>query len=242
MQSISFHCNVSSNEAADSLAKEGATKEQVDRSASYPEMETILNAKQHSKWRYQRPWYNKADPYYVLTRQKQMTVFRTGHKRLNYHLYCKLCIGHAEQCPCGTGSQTTERLLQSCPSYSKRDIWPDHTPVAHKLYGSLGDLQCTATFVEEIEAFIRRRRRRRRRRRWRRRRRRRRRRRTTTTTTKNKNKNKNKVADKMACSSTVGRKGRHATRKLNLHAPKTDNGTSTRLCPAETQQGVNWTS
>ena len=126
------------------LAKEGTTKEQVDRSTSYPEVKTILKAKQHRKWRHEHPRYNKADPHYLLTRREQVTMFRlrTGHNRLNYHLYSKLCISHTEQCPCGTGSQTTEHLLQSCPIYEpfRKGIWPDYIPVAHKFYGSLGDL------------------------------------------------------------------------------------------------------
>ena len=146
-------------------------KERVDRSTSYPEVKTILKAKQHSKWRHKHPRYNKADPYYLLTRREQVTVFRlrTGHNRLNYHLYSKLRIGHTEQCPCGTGSQTTEHLLQSCPTYEppksmalgpysleplRKGIWPDHTPVARKLYGSLRDLRCTATFIEETGVSI----------------------------------------------------------------------------------------
>ena len=110
LQWIPSHCNVSGNEAAESLAKEGTTKEQVDRSTSYPEVKTILKAKQHSKWRHKHPWCNKADPYYLLTRREQMTVLRLriGHNRLNYHLYSKLRIGYTEQCPCGTSSQTTE--------------------------------------------------------------------------------------------------------------------------------------
>ena len=63
------------------------TKEQVDRS-SYPEVQTILKAKQHSKCRLEHPRYNKADSYYLLTRREQVTVlrFRTCHYRLNYHL------------------------------------------------------------------------------------------------------------------------------------------------------------
>ena len=43
---ILAHYNVPGNEAADTLAKESTTKEQVDRSTSYPEVKTILKAKQ----------------------------------------------------------------------------------------------------------------------------------------------------------------------------------------------------
>ena len=47
LQWIPSHCSVPGNEAAASLAKEGTTKEQADRSTSYAEMKTILKAKQH---------------------------------------------------------------------------------------------------------------------------------------------------------------------------------------------------
>ena len=39
-------------------------------------MKTMLKAKQHRKWRHKHPRYNKVDPYYLLTRQEQATVFR----------------------------------------------------------------------------------------------------------------------------------------------------------------------
>ena len=127
-------------------------------SESYTEVKTILKAKQHRKRRLEHPWYNKTDPYYLLTRWEQDSVQDQDrpHNSLNHHLYSSLRIGHTEQCPCGTGSQTTEHLLQCCPIYEllRKGVWPDHTPVACKLYGSLGDLRCTATFIEETGVSI----------------------------------------------------------------------------------------
>ena len=124
LQWIPSHCNVPGNEAADSLAKGGTTKEQVDRSVSYSEMKAILKAKQHSRWRHKHPRY-KTDPYFLLTRREQVTVFRlrTGHNRLNHHLYSRLHVGHTEQSPCGPVSQTTEDLCSPAPStgYSERE-------------------------------------------------------------------------------------------------------------------------
>ena len=85
-------------EAANSLAKEGTTKEQLYRSTSYPEVKTVLKAKQHSKWRLKLPRYNKADSCYMLTRREQVTVFRlrTVHNCFNYYPFSKLRIGHTE--------------------------------------------------------------------------------------------------------------------------------------------------
>ena len=158
LQWIPSHCNLHGNETADSLAKEGTTQEQVDRSTSYSEAKTIIKAKLQSKWIQQHSRYNRTDPYYLLTRQEQVVVFRlrTGHNRLNHHLYTKFRIGRTEQCPCETGSQTAEHLLQSCPLHDalRRRTWPDPTPVAQKLYGSLGDLQRTATYIAETGLSI----------------------------------------------------------------------------------------
>ena len=145
------------------LAKGGTTKEQADRSTSYPDVKIIiLDTKQHSKRRYEHPRYNKADPCYLLSRWEQVTVFRpkTGHNPLSYHLHSKLSISHTEQCPCGTGSQTTKHLLQSCPQ--EGNLARPH-PEARKLYGNLEDLRHTAIFIEETGVSISRTRKRRRR-------------------------------------------------------------------------------
>ena len=56
---------------------------------------------------------------YLLTRWEQVSVYRfgTGNKCRNHHLYSQLSISETEQCPCNTGSQTTEHLQQFCPLY-----------------------------------------------------------------------------------------------------------------------------
>ena len=49
-----------------------------------------------------------------------------------------------------------DHLLQSYPLYElpRKGIWPGHTPVSRKLYGSLGDLRCTTTLIEETGVSI----------------------------------------------------------------------------------------
>ena len=130
-------------------SKEGTTKEQMDRSTCYAEVKTILKAKQHSKWRHKHPRY-KTDPYNLLTRPEQVTVFRlrTGH---NHHRILNFAAIQSSALAALAVKQNI--CCSPAPSTSYSEIWPDHTPVACKLDGSLGDLQCTSTF-EESGVFI----------------------------------------------------------------------------------------
>ena len=151
LQWIPAHCNVQGNEMADTLAKDGATKEQTDKSTTYSEAKTIIKAKHNRKWKEQHPNHNKEDAFYHLNRYEQVVLFRlrTGHNRLNHHLQ-RLKICSSDQCPCETGTQTTEHLLQHCPLHEalRRRTWSDHTmPAEKKLYGNLEELRRTAAFI-----------------------------------------------------------------------------------------------
>ena len=128
------------------------TNSQVSWRPPYHRALNFTNASSASDSLYK---YNES---HCWNRWEQVTVFslRTSHNHLNRHPYSKLRSGHTEQCPCSTGSQTTQHLLQSCPLYEllRKGIWPDPTQIARKLYSSLGDLWCTATFIEKTWVSI----------------------------------------------------------------------------------------
>ncbi|KAK7116490.1 hypothetical protein V1264_002161 [Littorina saxatilis] len=75
---------------------------------------------------------------------------------MNHHLFTKFRIGQSDQCPCQTGSMTTEHLLQTCPLHDglRSQIWAEATTVQGKLYSSLDDLQRTATFARRTGVSI----------------------------------------------------------------------------------------
>ena len=91
--------------------------------------------------------------YYSLSRADQVIILRlrTGHNRLNAHLYNKMRIGQSEMCPCNTATMTTEHILQHCPLHDvlRSSTWPEGETLSEKLHGGLAALERTATFVRQ---------------------------------------------------------------------------------------------
>ena len=160
LQWIPSHCDLSGNEIADHLAKEGSnlTQDDNDRTTTYNESKTIIKSMTKSAWKQRHSAHNPKDPYYRLSRQEQVVIFRlrTKHNRLRHHLFHKFRIGQSDQCPCGTGSQTTEHILQMCPLLDtrRREVWPNPVPETVKLYGALRDLQRTAYYISNAGVAI----------------------------------------------------------------------------------------
>ena len=143
-----LHRGIHGNEQADRLAREGGQLEQEDRYTTYADEKTIIKTLSKKKWKQQHPNYNQSDSLHKLNRTEQVILLRlrTGHNRLNAHMYNKFKVGESEMCPCNADIMTAEHLLQHCRLYDamRRDTWPDPTLLRDKLYG---DLRRTAAFV-----------------------------------------------------------------------------------------------
>ena len=88
----------------------------------------------------------------------QVILFRlrTGHIRLNAHMYSKFKVGESEMCPCNADIMAAEHLLQHCQLHGalRQDIWPEPKPLRDKLYGNLEELRRTAAFVRAIDTSV----------------------------------------------------------------------------------------
>ena len=97
------------------------------------------------------PNYNQSDSLHKLDRTEQVILFRlrTGHNRLNAHMYNKFKVGESEMCPCNADIMTAEHLLQHCPLHDamRRGTWPEPTLLRDKLYCNLEELRRTAAIV-----------------------------------------------------------------------------------------------
>lgn len=150
LQWIPAHCGVSGNEEADQLAKQGAKTEQPNTQVTYREKVSIIKA-------ITRP-QQEQDAYHLLNRAEQVVMvrLRSGHNRLNAHLYRKYKLVPSPLCPCGEEEQTAEHVLQRCKRHDQERAaeWSEDTTLNRKLYGGLEDLRRTTTFIAETGMIV----------------------------------------------------------------------------------------
>ena len=125
LQWIPCHCGVGGNEEADWLSKMGNKLEQSAHPMSSIEVKSILRNNFRTEWRQRLDIGTEEDSIHQLDTAAQVTIFRlrSGHCQLIFHLH-RLKISHSDECPCGTGPQTLNHTLQSCPTFDtlKRQI------------------------------------------------------------------------------------------------------------------------
>ena len=150
LQWIPFHCDVGDNEEADRLSKMGSKLEQSAQPMSYSEAKTILRNNFRTEWQQRLDIGTEEDSIRQLDRAAQVTIFRlrTGHCQLLSHLH-RLEISNSDECPCGTGSQTPNHILQSCPTFHdlRHQTWPSPVEAHRKLWGPVETVRQTADFA-----------------------------------------------------------------------------------------------
>ena len=157
LQWVPSHCGVVGNEKADALSKAGSQMEQFNHSVSYSEAKAIIHNHYSLLWKTRLGVESGHDPIHQLERHQQTILFRlrTGHSRLLGHMY-RLKISHTNECPCKTGTQTPQHILQDCPTFSTQrcQIWPEGANMEQKLWGSRQDLERTAGFIKMTDLMI----------------------------------------------------------------------------------------
>ena len=143
LQWIPSHCGIEGNEQADKMAKRAGQEEQENNPVLPSEMKTIIKSLDRMPQQY--------DSYHLLSRSQQVVIFRlrTGHNRLNQHLFKKMRIAPSPMCPCGEAEQDAAHILQECGSHHllREEMWPTQEPLYNKLYGPVDALQRTAEFI-----------------------------------------------------------------------------------------------
>ena len=145
LQWIPAHCGISGNEKADELAKRGANMQQENLPITIKQKKTIIKNMLRVKTIH--------DDYHKLDRAGQVILLRlrTGHNRLNAHMYKKMKLVPSSMCICNIEDQTTQHILQRCPNHTniRNQLWPDNTTLQQKLYRPLEQLRKTVSFIQQ---------------------------------------------------------------------------------------------
>ena len=164
LQWIPGHEDVSGNERADRLAKEGSKKEQYEKQCSYQTVKKMI--KNNSKKAWMNRWEkgstgrtmfsNMAKPMpkdsiNLLPRQDQSLIFqlRTGHAPLNLHLN-RINPQHLPICRnCDYPYESTAHVLFDCQATKslRKELLPPIPTIENVLYGCTQQLQSTCKFV-----------------------------------------------------------------------------------------------
>ena len=96
----------------------GSKLEQSAHPMSYSEAKTTLRNSFRTEWRQCLDTGTEEDSIHPLDRAAQVTIFslRTGHCQLLSHIH-RLKNSHSDEYPWGTGLQTSNHILQSCPTF-----------------------------------------------------------------------------------------------------------------------------
>ena len=153
LQWIPGHCNITGNEKADHLARQGSELAQINNDITFQEAKTITKALRKNEWKSRHPNHNKHDDVYRMSRKNQTIVFRlrTGHNKLKYHMFRAFKIGCSDLCTCGEAAETVEHVLQDCVVYRalRENVWGSQVDMATKLYGPLEELEKTTCYIDQ---------------------------------------------------------------------------------------------
>ena len=115
---------------------------------SYSEAKTILTNNIRVELRQRLDIETEEDSIHQLDRAVTIFRLRTGFCQLLSHLH-GLKISHSDERPCGTGPQTPNHILQSCPTFDalRHQTWPSTVDAHRKLWGQVETLRQIADFA-----------------------------------------------------------------------------------------------
>ena len=123
----------------------GSKFKQSAHPMSYSDVKITLRNSFRKEWRQRLDIGTEEDSIHQRDRAAQVTIFRlrTGHCQLLSHLH-RLKISHS-----GTGPQSSNHVLQSCPTFDvlRRQTCPSPMEAHRKLWAPVETLRQTADFA-----------------------------------------------------------------------------------------------